>query len=171
MNIFNTPYKIIFSICILLSIAGCEEPWDYRTGEKNKLNIIMAAFADSLIYGSGWAVPDCLNPDIYTSLGDGYFTIVGKSKAYFSVNGGEKIEFKKNQDANTYNDQGIYSYYYKFKAGDKIDIDISCGSNYTPITASVTMPDKPEIEAECLGYETNFQLTGGSDSLMIIKQK
>lgn len=61
--------------------------------------------------------------------------------------------------------------FYDFKAGDKIDMDLRCGTTYTPITASVVMPDKPEIEAECIGYETGLSQKGYSDSLMIVKLK
>ncbi len=171
MNILNSLYKTTLSLCIILCFISCEETWDYSYGEKNRVNVVIVAFADSLIYGGGWAIPDRLNPDIHTGLGDGNRSIVGQSQAYFSVNGGERIKFEKKEGSDIYSGDRVFSYLYDFKAGDKIDLDLRCGTTYTPITASVVMPDKPEIEAECIGYEIGLSQKGYSDSLMIVKLK
>lgn len=163
MKIFRITLLSLISILFI----GCEKEWYYNNGQDNKISLFLTAYADSIIIGTGWPVVDVLNPNINSNIDDADGTIVSQSTGYFSINSGGPIQFEKIYERNNPL-WGNFMYNYPFKGGDTINVNVKC-NNYIPVVSSTIMPDKPSIYAECIGYEVDPEVTGTSDSLMIIK--
>lgn len=160
-------YKMIVPVLLLILATGCEKEWNYKGGDENRMSLFITAYADSVITGTGFPVADVLNPNIYSNIDEAGGSIVNEASAYFTVNGNAPVELDKIYENNNYL-RGEFIYDYPFSADDSISINIEC-NNYASVSSSVVMPGKPIVEAEFLGYEIDTEISGSSDSLMVIK--
>ncbi len=154
----NTIYKISIIMMLFCIITGCEKRWDAPYYEGDYLMNVQIYVEDSMLYGNVYPVSDKLNSGFLGNNSPN--SILSRSvKSKFRINEGQEMELE--YDASKEKER--FEYKHVFSPGDKIDIQLS-QHYYGKASASVIMPDKPQIEAEYIGNKTN-----GTDTLMQIK--
>ncbi len=136
--------------------TGCEKRWDAPYYEGGYLMNVKIFIEDSMLSGNVYPVSDKLNSGF---LGD-YSPnnkLSGSVKSIFRINDGQENVLEYDDS------KGMYEYKHIFSPGDKIDIKLS-QYYYGQASASVIMPDKPQMEAEYIGNKVE-----GTDTLMQIK--
>lgn len=142
MKLFS---KILFFVAGILSITSCEKYWSKYDEELLEMNVNIIAEADSTISGYVMPVLNSMNDKthLFFESNRSDASVTAAIEGQYSINNGEKHRILKGNSSYFYMKPGL-------KAGDKLSIDLT-GYYFKPASASVTIPDKPQMEVEYMG--------------------